>query len=433
VLIDALRRADEISWVDQYRLNAVVEPSAAPHVNLIIPRLDPGVIFGGYLSYFQFARALQRLGFKVRFIVIEELTANIAKLAATCRDLFPDVARLLHSATILDYTRRKYDPVTVTPDDLFIAYSSATAKFAHNTVEHLKNGPFIFYIQEEEGHFHSSNAYRAFKESIYKLPHLPIYNSQMLVDYFRMARLGPFDPEARVTGLVCFRHALATSRLPSEEELAGRERRKLLFFARPELHAERNLFELGLLALRKATANNLFPREVWGLDAIGTAAYPPLELYGGQHLNFRPRLGIAEYGRALADYDIGLSLMYAPHPSVPNLEMAAAGVVTVTTTFVNRGAAAMAAMAPNLVPVPPSIEGIYGGLVQARERTYRFRERIENAKFEWPRHWAVSFGAQFRDQLVAALTDTFGAPRLTRLGLQASQLASGRARVGAVA
>ena len=60
--------------------------------------------------------------------------------------------------------------------------------------------------------------------------------------------------------------------------------------------------------------------------------------------------------------------MYTPHPSLVPIEMASAGMLTVTNSFENKTAEAMAAISPNLITAEPSLEGLAGGLAEAAAR-----------------------------------------------------------------
>ena len=48
--------------------------------------------------------------------------------------------------------------------------------------------------------------------------------------------------------------------------------------------------------------------------------------------------------------------MYTPHPSLVPLEMASAGMLTVTNTFENKTAEALAAISPNLIAAEPDVD-----------------------------------------------------------------------------
>ena len=66
----------------------------------------------------------------------------------------------------------------------------------------------------------------------------------------------------------------------------------------------------------------------------------------------------------LRDHDVGLALMYTPHPSLVPIEMASAGMMTVTNSFENKTAEAMAAISPNLIAAEPSLDGIVAAPAQ---------------------------------------------------------------------
>ena len=79
-------------------------------------------------------------------------------------------------------------------------------------------------------------------------------------------------------------------------------------------------------------------------------------------LEMLPRRGQEDYAELLRAHDVGLALMYTPHPSLVPIEMASAGMLTVTNSFENKTADAMAAISSNLITVEPSVEGVCAGL-----------------------------------------------------------------------
>ena len=65
-----------------------------------------------------------------------------------------------------------------------------------------------------------------------------------------------------------------------------------------------------------------------------------------------------QYGELLRAHDVGLALMYTPHPSLVPLEMASAGLLTVTNTFENKDADALRSMSANLIAAEPTLAGV---------------------------------------------------------------------------
>ena len=66
--------------------------------------------------------------------------------------------------------------------------------------------------------------------------------------------------------------------------------------------------------------------------ALG-APVPLVKLGNGLSLHGLGKLSLAEYAAVLARMDLGISLMFSPHPSYPPLEMAAAGVRVLTNRW----------------------------------------------------------------------------------------------------
>ncbi len=118
------------------------------------------------------------------------------------------------------------------------------------------------------------------------------------------------------------------------------------------------MFELGILALGRALEEGAF-RSGWELRGIGTAAKArSIDLGGDVELELLPRAAQRDYAAILAEHDVGLALMYTPHPSLVPIEMASAGLLTVTNTFENKTAEALAAISTNLIAAEPTVEGI---------------------------------------------------------------------------
>jgi hypothetical protein len=195
---------------------------------------------------------------------------------------------------------------------------------------------------------------------------------------------------------VAFQNAITDVRPPPAAELAARTTRRLLFYARPEDHAARNMFELGALALGRAVETGVL-RGGWELHGVGTTGpQRPIQL-GGAALELLPRRDQGSYADLLREHDVGLALMYTPHPSLAPIEMAAAGMLTVTNTFETKTADALAAISPNLIPAAPTVEGVVAALAEALAGAEDAERRVSGADVRWSRGWDESFG----DELMA--------------------------------
>ena len=95
----------------------------------------------------------------------------------------------------------------------------------------------------------------------------------------------------------------------------------------------------------------------------------------------------SDYAELLTGYDVGLALMFTPHPSLVPLEMASAGLVTVTNTFETKTSEAMEAISGNLLAVEPSLDGIVAGLGQAVDRAEDSDARVAGSAVDWSSDW----------------------------------------------
>jgi hypothetical protein len=116
-----------------------------------------------------------------------------------------------------------------------------------------------------------------------------------------------------------------------------------------------------------------------------------------------PRSDQSAYARTLTEHDVGLALMLTPHPSLVPIEMASAGMLTVTNTFENKDAAALSEISSNLIAVEPSLAGVVAGLRAAEVAVGDAARRARGADVRWSRDWQQTFPPELLDQVLAAL------------------------------
>jgi hypothetical protein len=162
------------------------------------------------------------------------------------------------------------------------------------------------------------------------------------------------------------------------------------------------MFELGVLGLARALQNGAFEGD-WEFTGVGAVSGRSRVALGRTSMRLLPRSDPAGYAQLLREHDVGLALMYTPHPSLVPLEMASAGIVTVTNTFENKDAGAMRAISGNILAVEPTIEGVAGGLATAASRVGDVAARVAGADVAWSRNWEQSFPDELLDRIVAAL------------------------------
>lgn len=364
------------------------------HFNVILPTVNPLLVFGGYIGLFHFVESLLKRGYSVRLLISEDVIPPVGLLLSQF-DNNSLVYRCLSRCEIVNAMDRKVTN-QVGKDDVFIGYSWFTMRLAYQAAKSLNDKRAIFFIQEFEPIFHHYDSLRFLAEETYSFPHNAVFNSPQLLNYFASKQVGVFNSNQQ--GDYCFfKHAISEVKPPNLDEIKKRKKRKVLLYARPESHAGRNLFEVTILALKEAIKQNVFELNDWEFFGIGSLGDIKTELMltDDVELQLIQKMPYSEYINALSQYDIGISLMYAPHPSVPPLEMASAGMLTITTDFQNRSSSEMASISNNIIAASHTMESIVSSIQQAVFRVGDFQERCDNANIKWPTSWGQSFDNKF--------------------------------------
>ena len=373
----------------------------APRVNLLIPTIDLAHLFGGYIAKFNLALRLARRGHAVRIVTVDPVDP-----------LPPDWKQTIESYAglggLFDHVEvafgREGGALEVSRQDAWIATTWWTAHVADAAVAELDAAPFMYLVQEYEPFTFPMGTWSALAEASYRFEHTALFSTELLRDYFRRHGLGVFaaGTAAGDARSVAFQNAITAVPPPTAPELAARRTRRLLFYARPESHAARNLFELGVLALREAGRRGVL--RGWELNGVGTTSLGRrLDLGTGAVLDLLPRSAQGSYGELLRGHDVGLALMHTPHPSLVPIEMASAGMLTVTSAFENKTPAAMAAISSNIITAQPTVTAIVDALAEATAGVGDARRRADGAAVRWSRDWATSFDDALIDRVEALL------------------------------
>jgi glycosyltransferase involved in cell wall biosynthesis len=359
-------------------------------INILIPTIDLDHFFGGYIGKLNLAARLADRGERVRIISVDPVGPLPASWPQTV-EAYSGLSGLFDRVEVV--FGRESAGVEVSRSDRFIASTWWTAHIARDAVGQVGGERFLYLIQEYEPFTFPMGTYAALASESYSFPHFALFSTELLRDYFRRHGIGVYQ-EGEAPGdeaSASFQNAITAVHPPTAAELARRQTRRLLFYARPEPHASRNMFELGMLALDRAAEAGAFGRG-WELHGIGSVnSQRRMRLASGAVLELTPRHDQGAYAGLLPQHDVGLALMYTPHPSLVPIEMASAGMVTVTNSFENKTAEAMSAISPNLIAVEPSLEGLAAGLREAAERVEDFDGRVRGAAVSWSRDWSRSF------------------------------------------
>ncbi len=388
---EALRAVDFLaSKIEPARLAiASTEPE---RLNVLIPSLDTGHFFGGYITVIHLLRRL-RERYRLRIVAVDDPLADGAELARRRIESFQGLAGTLSGIEITTVADRRV-PLPVNPLDRFVAMTSFTAHLAHAATQELGQPRFLNIIQEQDGLTFPNGSFQAVAEESYTFPQVAIFSSELLREQFARERRSVYaaGPRAGERDSLSFQNAITDVGDVTAEELSRREGHRLMFYARPQPTEARNLFELGVLALRTAIEQEVFPIG-WEYTGIGRGGSDrgAIPLHGDAWLEMIPRQPLGRYRGLLRAHDLGVALMHTAHPSLVPLEMASAGMPVVTTTYGNKTAAALRALSPNIIGVEPTVPGIVGGIREALSRLEGYEDRATGAKVAWSRRWEDTF------------------------------------------
>lgn len=156
-------------------------------------------------------------------------------------------------------------------------------------------------------------------------------------------------------------------------------------------HADRNAYSLTVDSLSTAVCAGVFKGN-WKFIGVGAAR--DYTIFIGSHcgrpmlFDIRKNIPEPEYFKILRTGDVGLSLMISPHPSLPPLDFAAAGLVTVTNSFETKDEESLKAVSSNFIVTEPFISQIVDGLRRAVALSTDIPFRIRGAEnFRWERDW----------------------------------------------
>jgi len=95
--------------------------------------------------------------------------------------------------------------------------------------------------------------------------------------------------------------------------------------------------------------------------------------------------------------------MYTAHPSLVPIEMASAGMLTVTNSFENKTPEAMTAISTNLITAQPTVAALARALAQATSGAGDLERRCAGSAVNWSTDWSRSFDDALIGEVLAAL------------------------------
>lgn len=226
-----------------------------------------------------------------------------------------------------DFERKIKDidyKLEVTKDDIFFATSWWSAQAIAATTVRPR---FFYIIQEVETFFYNYGGEHLLCSQMMENKNIDyIVNSRYLYDYFR-------ENNPHIVENGCYFEPAFPEKLYHTKTFTPKSRYKLFFYARP--NNPRNLYSIGVYMLNRAVERGILDTEEWDVYCVGQNA-PVIQFSNGAHSINLGQLSWTEYAKFLTDIDLGLCLMYTPHPSYPPFDVACSGGVVLTNKMMNK-------------------------------------------------------------------------------------------------
>ncbi|MGU3341861.1 hypothetical protein ACLBXJ_28110 [Methylobacterium mesophilicum] len=261
-----------------------------------------------------------------------------------------------------------------------------------NTYQTLRSVPakqIVYLVQEDESMFYSFNDNRLLCTEVMQRRDLTfVVNSRLLFDHF--LRSDAFNVAKDV---LWFEPAFSESSYYRDDK--NLQKRQFMFYARP--NNDRNLFYRGLEVIEKVLDRGIISMQEWEISFVGSNI-PPIKLPGGFPVQIYNNIPWSEYIDIVRKIDLGLCLMYTPHPSYPPLDIVACGGVAVTNKFENK--MSLERYSKNLICSDLHSDSLAEAITRGVKLSGDLNQRLNNlAAQEIQRNWGSAF-ADVIDDLV---------------------------------
>jgi hypothetical protein len=347
-------------------------------INLVTDSINSNSLFGGVATSMILSTLLaERWGCDLRIITRTE-SPNRGNYAAVLEP--NDISLPRNIDFTFAYFQNPQAEIPVGEGDIFLTTSWWTTWSVRETFTSQK---IIYLLQEDERSFYPLGDDHLRCTEVMHDPQIRFcVNTHLLYDYLTQEG---FDTLAK-NGI--FFEPAWPQKIFYPEPKNPKSKRNFFFYARPN-HI-RNLFYRGLEALNTAVNRGILNPLEWDFHFVGKDV--PEARIGGQPVTLHQKLNWANYAALVRQMDLGLSLMYTPHPSYPPLDLAASGAIVVTNRFANKQN--LDFYSKNIVCADLSVEGLVEGIREGIERANDEAGRLANYHHNnICRDWHQSFGS----------------------------------------
>jgi len=310
----------------------IPQPSL-PRVSLLTDSIGSGSLFGGVGTALLFAAQLaNRMNATLRIVTRTEapLPKNASQiLSAYGIQLRHEVqfafVPVPSGAAEPEWADAQATGLDIGADEIFVTTSWWTTAA---TLLSVPPASIIYLLQEDERMFYPFGEERAQCERILRNQDIRfVVNTRLLYDHLRANGMEQLDRNG------CWFEPSFPKSLFHERQREPGGKKRFFFYARP--YNPRNLFHIGLEIIDRAVTKGILDLDQWDIFLVGKDI--PNVTFGNGYAPKRCEgLNWEAYADLAGTIDLGLSLMYTPHPSYPPFDLAASGAVVVTNKFANK-------------------------------------------------------------------------------------------------
>lgn len=324
-------------------------------VVFILPHM-PRVLFGGYETTLLFACLLREEGINVKIHSCQQdLTSGSHDLSQLERAWPVDMKTIKEVFASLSTGKLILGSEdTVVCHDWII--SEKILKFRESI--NAKKIQIMWLAQDFECLFaNASDTYARIQNTYKKVDYL-IVNSESLAKFLRHEEGLHIDENLVIETQHLFKGSISKSK---NNDFGKSAPLRVVLYGRP--NTPRNLFPMAIRGLMKLIEGDI-PEHIEFLS-VGEM-HENINLGKGHLLESRGALSHIEYEQILESAQIGIGLMFSPHPSYPPLEMLEKGLITITNDY--KGCKKPYLTHSNLILIDPNDESLVFALRDALDR-----------------------------------------------------------------
>ncbi|MFJ4141185.1 hypothetical protein [Pseudomonas sp. NPDC089734] len=369
----------------------VVDDQAPKRINVLVPAFTLSTISAGFFGVFNVALFIKQQGFLVRLVLFDNFYYVEAEFRQALQK-FPSMENLMNEVEVA-YIGSRTEPFVVSPHDNSVATVWYSAYFANHIAKATGSKPFLYLIQDFEAGFHPFNTLYCMARNSYDFHYHTLSSSRALLEYLKCHGIISSDIKYKA---ISFDNACSSS-IYSFHEFAREKsapRKRFVFYSRPAVN--RNMFEMAALALIDAYSKGAFNPEEWEFYGMGIGN-TTVHLARGVEVKQLPRMTLDEYKTITKTFDLCLTLMSSPHPSLIPMDLAASGAIVVTNTFETKTSRYLKDISENIIPARPDMHDISNALQEGALRTRDVQARYEHSNINWPKSWCETWTEEHRD------------------------------------